>query len=223
MCQICSQKPIYEFTNKQKLCKECFFRWFRKKFLYTIRKFKMIEKGDVIGYNKSKTFRDIVLENLLRFYETKAPIKIVELYSQACDIGNKKLINNKINSSEQTSSSSSFNKLIKQKILAEPNLKRVNLKIAVSNTTDSEANKIINTIIKNKLSKLKQSAPINKDIIKPLYLFLDKEVLLYAKLKKLKFKKQEIQKDKISKFIDELEKKHPEVKNAIVSSCLKIN
>ena len=59
-------------------------------------------------------------------------------------------------------------------------------------------------------------------------MFLDKEVLLYAKLRKLAPKgvpsvKEDLNtegKDKISLFIDELEKKHPEVKQAVVGSWL---
>jgi len=63
-------------------------------------------------------------------------------------------------------------------------------------------------------------------VIKPLYLFLDEEVLLYAKLKKLKFKKEikgkKTKKDKISNFIDDLEVKHPEIKHAIINSYLEL-
>ena len=51
-------------------------------------------------------------------------------------------------------------------------------------------------------------------------MFLDKEVLLYAKLRKLKFEKIKERKNKIGKFIDRLEEKHPEVKRAIVNGCL---
>ena len=46
-------KHVYEFTNKRKLTKAEFLKWFQKKFLYTIRKFEMVKKNDVLGYKKS--------------------------------------------------------------------------------------------------------------------------------------------------------------------------
>ena len=190
MCQLCETKPVYEFTNQRKLCKTCFIRWFQKKVLYTIRKFRMIKKGDVIAYKKSSGFRGIVLEDVLKMFAEKAPVEIVEL-------------NNKC--------------------------KKVS-KIAIASTTDLEANKIIHFLIKvvNKLETAvegrHQAYPkvlhTGAKIIKPLYLFLDKEVLLYAKLRGLKFKKIDVELDEISKFVNELEIKHPEVKQAVVSSWL---
>ncbi len=105
------------------------------------------------------------------------------------------------------------------------NLKKVN-KIAISSTTDSEADRIIYTLIKGDASQLKQGTVENikgKTLIKPLYLFLDKEVLLYTKLKKLKFDKNvKNKKDNISLFIDELEEKYPEVKQSIIGSYLEL-
>ena len=96
-------------------------------------------------------------------------------------------------------------------------------KIAIASTIDSEADEIIHELIKGN-ANLKKAAPIEKIkkkiFIKPLYLFLDSEVLLYAKIKRLKFKEKIKYKDKISKFIDSLEEKHPEVKRAVVNSYL---
>jgi len=95
-------------------------------------------------------------------------------------------------------------------------------KIAISSTIDQESNDFIYEIINGNLKKLNKIKPVWGKSIKPLYLFLDKEVLLYAKLKGLKFIKKKQKKDKISNFINELEKKHPEVKRAIVNSYLKL-
>ena len=94
-------------------------------------------------------------------------------------------------------------------------------KIAVNSTIDSEAYDITSNLIKNNVDKLKLM-PVENKIIKPLYLFLDEEVLLYAKLRNLKFKKTKEKKNKISEFIEGLEKKHPEIKRAIVNSYLRI-
>ncbi len=49
MCRQCEINPVWEFTNKRKLCKTCFAKYFRRKINYTIRKFCLIEKGDKVG------------------------------------------------------------------------------------------------------------------------------------------------------------------------------
>ena len=178
MCKQCNTRPVYVFTNKRQVCKTCFIRWFQDKVLYTMRKFLMAKKDEVIGYKKGNSFRDVVLEDVLKYYETRAPVDVVKMPS-----------------------------------------KRVN-KIAVSSATDQEAEKIIYSLINGDLKLLKVS-PVEGKIIKPLYLFLDKEVMLYAKLRKLKFNSKKDKKTKFSIIINELEKKHPEVKRAIVNSYLK--
>ena len=174
-------KYVYEFTNKRKLTKREFIQWFQKKFLYIIRKFKMIKKEDLIGYENKKDFRGVVLEDLMKMFAEKSPVEIIKLPTQK--------------------------KISKKAILA---------------TTDTEANKIIYSLIKGKVSELKKISPVEGKNIKPLYLFLDKEVLLYAKLMNLKFKKIKEKKDTISLFIEELETKHPEIKNSIISGYLKL-
>ena len=204
MCKLCETKPVYEFTNQRKLCKTCFVRWFQKKVLYTIRKFEMIKKNEVIGYDNSG-FRGIVLEDVLKMFAEKS---IVELAPQAYT----KEVREPAEAGPEKFSLKIFTKGIKL-----PSKKKLD-KIAIASTTDLEADKIIHFLIKG---KGKLDSAVDGKIIKPLYLFLDKEVLFYAKLKKLKFKKIKEKKDKISKFIDELEKMHPEVKQAIVSSYLK--
>lgn len=181
MCKQCELKPVYEFTNKRKLCKKCFIKYFQKKFLYVNRKFGMIKKEDVIFIKGKDDFRSVVLEDVLEMFAEKLMIELVELQSK----------------------------------------KKAN-KIVVPSAIDLEANDIVHEIINGNLKKLNNIKPVDGKVIKPLYLFLDKEVLLYAKLKGLKFKKSKDSKDKIGKFVDELEKKHPEVKRAIVNSYLSI-
>ncbi len=177
MCKLCETKTVYEFTNKRKLCKNCFIRWFQKKFLYTLRKFQMIKNGDIISYKDRGDFREIVLEELLKkFFEN----------------GNVRLIKNK-----------GFGK------------------IALADSSDIVSYKILHRLIEEKINS-KEILPVEGKIIRPLYLFLDKEILLYARLRKLKFKKIPEKKSKISTFVDEMEKKHPEVKHSVVRSCLEI-
>lgn len=187
MCKQCELNPVYEFTNKKKLCKTCFVKYFRKKLLYTIRKFGMIKNNDFIGYKFKGDFKDAVLEDCLKFSSEKAFIEIVKL----------------------------------------PFKKKIN-KIAVSDTLDAISEKIVHELFKGNLNKIKNAiSPVSKikrkTIIRPLYLFLDKEVLLYANLRNLRFKNlKEKRRDKISIFVNEMEKKHPELKRAVVNSYLEL-
>jgi len=192
MCKICETKPVYEFTNQRKLCAKCFVRYFQKKFLYTIRKFKMINIDvNSIYYKRGNSFQDVVLEDVLEFFQEKTGIEIRSLQSRS-------LIDKKVDK------------------------KRTALKIATSETLDLTSYKIVDSLIKKDSKNMKKFLPVEGKTIKPLYLFLDKEVLLYAKIKKLKFVKKKEKKDKINDFIDEVEKKHPEVKRAIVNGFLRL-
>jgi len=173
MCKTCQTKPVYEFTNQKKLCKNCFIQKKKKKALFTIRKFGMIRRGDVVSV-KGKGYRKIVLKYLLGILEEKGVIEI----------------------------------------------KGKGNKIAVTSTLDSEANEIVEILIKGDVKNLKNLKPVEGKTIKPLYLFLDEEVLLYAKLKGLKFNEEKEKETKISEFIDDLEIKHPEIKRAVVNSYL---
>lgn len=94
-------------------------------------------------------------------------------------------------------------------------------KLAVSDTINMNSDKIVHEIFDGDLRKTKGINPIDGNIIKPLYLFLDEEVLLYAKLRGLKFKvNRDKKKDEIVSFVDALEKKHPELRRAVVNSYL---
>lgn len=180
MCKECETKPVYEFTNKIKLCKGCFIHWFNKKFLYTLRKFGMIENGDVLCFANKHTFREAVLEELLKGFEKSSSCKVI--------------INGKCN------------------------------KLVVSNSLDIETRKIVDSLFEGKGFSVNFSPVIkgSKIVIKPLYLFLDKEIMLYAKLKNLKFKETKEDLNQFELLIEDLEKKHPEIKQAIIQSYLKI-
>jgi tRNA(Ile)-lysidine synthase TilS/MesJ len=95
-------------------------------------------------------------------------------------------------------------------------------KIALSSSLDQESYLFVKSLIENKLSKINDLLPKNKKEIRPLYLFLDKEIKLYAELKKLKYKKTKEKKSEWENFIDKLEESHPEIKQAIIQSYLKI-
>lgn len=172
MCYLCKIKPVYEFTNKRKVCGNCFVKWFDKKIFYTIRRFEMLSNGDLVNYEKGNGFREVVLENVLKMVAEKGRIKLTK--------GKK------------------FDK------------------VAIPITTDLMAYNSFNEFINGNIENLKK----NKKIITPLILFLDKEVLLYAKLKKLKFEKDKKRESKTKIFVNYLEKKHPEIKRSIVNGFL---
>jgi hypothetical protein len=105
-------------------------------------------------------------------------------------------------------------------LVSVPN-KKAN-KIASNSSIDSESEDIVNIIINKNSIELENYLPIEKNIIKPLYLFLDEEILIYAKLKKLNFKIVKERKNKIKEFLDKSKEKHPEIKRAVVNSLLKL-
>ena len=95
-------------------------------------------------------------------------------------------------------------------------------KIAINSSLDSESYDIVKTFVNKDVSNLKKILPSDGNFIKPLYLFLDEEILLYAKLKNLKYKNIKKKEDKLNNFLNNFEKKHPEVKRAIVNSILEL-
>ena len=86
-----------------------------------------------------------------------------------------------------------------------------------------ESDKSLNKKIKGLLPKYNYQ---NKETIRPFYLIKKEEILIYAYIKKIKLKKNKTKKDltekKMNLWISDLERKHLEIKNAIVNSLLKI-
>lgn len=97
-------------------------------------------------------------------------------------------------------------------------------KLANPTTSDITSLKLIAGLAKNKIAKeMYLLAPVEKHMIKPLYLFLNKEVKLYADLLGLKYKKSGFKvNSKFLDFINQMEKKHPELKYSIVKSYLEL-
>lgn len=181
MCKRCETNPVYEFTNQRKLCKNCFIYWFEKKFLYTVRKFKLFLPEEKVSFEYLEDVSSVVLMECLKILENGSRIKMLE-----------------------------------------PNLKKGFDKFASKSTLDENSFEIISSLVEDNFS-LKENQPINGKFVSPLYFFLKKEVKLYADLKKLKYKKEKIQRKDWEKFINELEKEHPEIKHAIINSYLKIS
>lgn len=118
------------------------------------------------------------------------------------------------------------NNIILSKVKKDSPIKR-NEKIALEQSLDDEALLIVMSIL-NKSPKFDFIGPeirINGSThIKPLYFCLDKEIELYAKINGIKGKAKEngILKLKVIDFISNMEKKHPEIKNAIVNAMLEV-
>lgn len=211
MCKFCEINPVYEFTNKRKLCKICFINYFNKKFLFCIRKYNLFSKNDklILLLDKHPSFKEVVLKYLLESFKDKIGF---ELFIKEVDRKNK--------NKNYGSILSSFNSK--------------NFKIVLTSSIDSESLKFLDFLInQNKKIDLREFYPKFKNKVKPLYLFLDEEILLYAKIKNFSFdyennkketKKiiQEKNKEKIYYFLKEMEKNHPEIKRAIINNLLKI-
>jgi len=94
--------------------------------------------------------------------------------------------------------------------------------IATSESTDEIAVMIIDEQMKKKMN-MKKAIPVfgKPKTIRPLYLLTDKEIELFIKLKGMPL----IEKKKYSNtigIINQLEKKHPEIKHAIVNSFIQV-
>jgi len=94
-------------------------------------------------------------------------------------------------------------------------------KIATDLCLDDSAESIITFLITNKPNSLKDIKPNYKKEIYPFFFCSLKEIELYAKIKKIKLKKKK--KTDISLWLDELESKQKNVKNAIVNSLKKLD
>ncbi len=91
-------------------------------------------------------------------------------------------------------------------------------KIILSTTADQIVVDFVGCLFNKNVKNFSTQLPSSKNSVRPLCLFLDKEVLLYANLKKFKFSEDKIIKKKLNSFIEDLEKKHPELKSAILQS-----
>lgn len=104
-----------------------------------------------------------------------------------------------------------------------------NQKIALEQCLDDEAILIVMNLLDEspKFDFVGPEIRINGSTnIKPLYFCLDKEIELYAKINGIKGKARTNEKDilklKVINFVNLMEKKHPEIKNAIVNAMLEI-
>lgn len=177
MCKECEKNPVWIFTNKRKVCKKCFIRYFQKKFFYTVRKFKLFGREEIIYYD-SNGVKGKVLEELLMELKSKLALELIKSSSRKYD------------------------------------------KNVLTTSLDDTSYDVVKELLKGDLVKKNLNIKEGKTV-KPLYLFLDAEIFLYAKLRGIKASGKE--KNSLEKkLIDGLEKNHPEIKNAIVNSYLEL-
>ncbi len=86
---------------------------------------------------------------------------------------------------------------------------------------DDISNKIIYVMMYDEKNKLKNLLPKNQ----PLYFLSDKEILLYARIKKIKgeLKRKRRELKEIDNFIQTVEEKNPDIRHNIVNALLKFN
>ena len=170
-CQKCKTNAVYEFTNKAKLCKECFIDYFERKIFRTIRKYQM-GMLNIAGDKKDARYKII------------------------------KIISGKI------------------KISRSPKAKAMT---GIKNLNDFSA-EIISGVM-NQRFDIKDFLPKAKNKEFPLYFMPDKEILLYAKLKRItggiKRKEKKMQKE-INLLFSEIEKSDRDARHAVVNAVAKI-
>ena len=72
VCKKCSEKPVIKLTNSNiKLCKSCFIKYFERKAVKTINKYKLIEKEDNVIVAVSGGKDSLSLLHLLDKYSKK--------------------------------------------------------------------------------------------------------------------------------------------------------
>ncbi len=82
-CKKCKIEPVIQLTgNNVKLCKSCFIRYFEKKAISTIRKYKLLDKNDSVGVGVSSgkdSFNVLYILNKLAEKRINLKIKAIAL------------------------------------------------------------------------------------------------------------------------------------------------
>ncbi len=194
MCHACKTNPVYELPNKRKFCEKCFCRYFEKKVLNTIRKYSLLDNTEKI-FVVCKTARGKAIFNILSKIGKKRGMKISKIESE---IPTKKY----------------------EKLAIEDSLDDAAFLVMLEMMNKSPDFSIAKPEITR---RTKQGIA---RCIKPLYFCLDKEIYLYSKIKGIKGRMQTKEKNNLKLkaicFVNSMEKRHPEIKNAIVNSFLGI-
>jgi hypothetical protein len=65
-CKSCANIPVWKFTNKKQLCKNCFCDYFERKVFATIRKFNLMPKNRIFLIRKDNSVNLNVLSFVLK-------------------------------------------------------------------------------------------------------------------------------------------------------------
>lgn len=64
-CKNCLNNPVWRFTNKKQLCRNCFLDYFERKVFATIRKFNLMPKNKIFFIKKDNSVNTNVLIQVL--------------------------------------------------------------------------------------------------------------------------------------------------------------
>ena len=260
MCKECDIKPVYITLNHNKLCKNCFIRYFEKKVLRTIRTYQLIEDNDKIGVGVSggkdslsclyilnnllkkrgqepiailidegiEGYRNKTLEDAKKFCEeNKIKLKVVSLFKEFGFTLDKYLMLTKKNSCTVCGI---FRRYLLNKTARELKV----TKLATGHNLDDEAQTILMNQVKGNVGFSAKLGPktgvlMHKKFvrrIKPLYFMTEKEVTIYAFLRKLPVTYIECPyflntlRGKVGELLNSLEDKFPGTKQGIINSFL---
>jgi len=259
------RKIVYVLQNGKQLDRKAFLRYFEKKVLYTIRKFKLLEKSDVIAVacsggkdsnvllyclaqfckqRKQKLFalaidegisgyRDKLLSKLRKFCK-KLGVTL-KVYSFKKEFGfTLQQITRKIAAAGLTNCY--VCSILKRWLLNKKARELKCTKIVTGHSLDDEAETIIENMFKGNAEMLARLGPVTGvasqkgfvQRVKPLYLCSGEEIVLYARLKNIPASavicplRGSTIRVEIRNFLNKMQCKHHEIKNAIVKCYLEL-
>lgn len=203
-CKNCKERTVYVDISGKPLCASHFRQLYEKKILKTIRKFRLIEKGDKLLMPVDINYCSLALLHFLEKYCAQRRIELQIKRGKGASL-------------------SGFTKLVRADCLD---------KIAgmiIENFLQKSPN-WDGCFPKNKI-KSQNGKKHGKELIeiRPLYFISEKESELYCKLNKIKVNKikgkikGEKAQNKFPNLLAEVEAKHRGTMNAIVNTFLKIS
>ncbi len=232
------EKHVIALSNGKKLNKSEFVHYFERKVLRTIRKYSLVDYEDKILVACSEGNSNVALYILNKLCKNRNQrIKAI-----AFDGGIKSNRNKIFKDLDEFCKKHDIEFEIINSKKEYPSLEEIYKKaeeqgfnvVALGDSLDDEAEAIILNQMKGSPVPMPKFGPssVNEKndgfmrSIKPLYLCSEKEIMLYSKLKKIPMclevpsKKNDEFRAEIKSFLKDMEKKHIEIKNAIVQSFL---
>jgi len=195
------EETVFIMPNGERVNRRQFCDYFEKKIIRTVRKFNMFRIKDTISVIIDSRNSIALLYALNKLARSRA----LSLYAVLAELSEKEKKEAK--------------KFCKERQIQL--LKKAKGKIATAESVDEIAEMIIEEQF-NKKMNLKKALPVyDSGKIRPLSLLSNREIELFVKLKgfpALKKKKT----GRVLEIINTLEKKHPEIKHAIVNSFLQV-